>query len=235
VAPPHNAGAFWGPRESAHRGPRLGSLQNDSAALGSRTESALSWRANARKNFVPGATESSRCDSGVPDREWLGGRLSRDAPPRSGLDTLRERAVGILCRLSGAVESQRAKGWFRSNAVSGYERRPEQRPIRFHKRAAFARTLDNLREYGHASDIRVLEKRRLEFQGYDALKTKFVYQTGGDQAAATQWADETFWINKEYVIFTAVLFGQPDQVRRLEAVYQDIVTHRFQLDCPAKR
>jgi hypothetical protein len=99
----------------------------------------------------------------------------------------------------------------------------------------FARTLDNLREYGHASDIRVLEKRRLEFQGYDALKTKFVYQTGGDQAAATQWADETFWINKEYVIFTAVLFGQPDQVRRFEPVYQDIVTHRFQLDCPAKR
>lgn len=99
----------------------------------------------------------------------------------------------------------------------------------------FARTLDNLRQYGHASDIRVLEKRRLEFQGYDALRTKFVYQAGGDQAAATQWADETFWINKEYVIFTAILFGHPDEVRRLEPVYRDIVMHRFQLACAAKR
>ena len=100
----------------------------------------------------------------------------------------------------------------------------------------FARTLDNLREYGHASDIRVLEKRRLEFQGYDALRTKFVYQAGsGDQAGATRWADETFWVNKEYVIFSAVLFGRPDQVRRLEPVYRDIVMHRFQLVCPAGR
>lgn len=99
----------------------------------------------------------------------------------------------------------------------------------------FARTLENLRRYGHASDIRVLGKRRLEFQGYDALRTKFVYQTGGDRAGATRWADETFWINKEYVIFSAILFGHPDEIRRLAPVYRDIVMHRFQLVCPAKR
>jgi hypothetical protein len=102
----------------------------------------------------------------------------------------------------------------------------------------FARTIESLREYDHASDIRVLEKRKLEFQGYDALRTKFLYRNRAiSQAGAgvTQWANETLWINKEYVIFTATLFGQPDQVRRLEPVYRDIVMHRFHLVCPAKR
>lgn len=100
----------------------------------------------------------------------------------------------------------------------------------------FARTLESLRKYGHALDIRVLEKRQLEFQGYAALKTKFVYQAGArHQPAAAQWVDETLWVNKEYIIFTATLSGQSDKVRRLEPVYRDIVMHRFQLVCPAGR
>lgn len=100
----------------------------------------------------------------------------------------------------------------------------------------FARTLENVRMYDHASNVRVLEKRRLEFQGFEALKTKFVYWVGArHRAGAVEWADETLWINKEYIIFTATLFGQPNEVRGLEPDYRDIVTHRFRLVCPAAR
>ncbi|MGA9884660.1 MAG: hypothetical protein WBQ34_13160 [Candidatus Acidiferrales bacterium] len=96
----------------------------------------------------------------------------------------------------------------------------------------FARSLGSLREYDHASDIRVLENRKLEFQGYAALSTKFQYR---DDPDATLRSSDIFWINKEYIIFTATLLGQPEQVRRLEPVYRDIITHRFQLVCPARR
>jgi hypothetical protein len=96
----------------------------------------------------------------------------------------------------------------------------------------FARTLGALREYDHASAIRVLEKRKLEFQGYDALETKYLYEAG---PSATEWQDQTLWINKEYIIFTASLIGRPEQVRRLEPIYREMVMHRFRLACPAKR
>ncbi len=95
----------------------------------------------------------------------------------------------------------------------------------------FARMLQNLRVYDHASDIRVLEKRALEFQNFDALRTSIGYRT----VNGADLADETLWINREYVIVTATLLGQPDRVRKLESVYRDIVMHRFQLVCPAKR
>ncbi|MGH9689468.1 MAG: hypothetical protein ACRD5K_20580, partial [Candidatus Acidiferrales bacterium] len=94
------------------------------------------------------------------------------------------------------------------------------------------RTLEGLREYNHASGIRVLQKRQLGFHGYNALSTKIGYRTPPND---TEWIDETLWINKEYIIFTATLLGQPEQVRRLEPVYRDIITHRFQLVCPARR
>jgi hypothetical protein len=96
----------------------------------------------------------------------------------------------------------------------------------------FTRSLESLREYGHASGIRVLEKRPLKFQGFDALRTRIRYRTASN---GEQLADDTFWINREYVIFTAVLFGTPRQVRALEPVYRDIVMQRFQLVCSAKR
>lgn len=91
-----------------------------------------------------------------------------------------------------------------------------------------ARSLDSLREYDHASQIRVLEKRKLEFQGYEALRTKVEYREGPDAAPRSS---ETLWINKEYIIFTASLFGRPEQVRELEPAYRDIVKHRFRLVC----
>ncbi|MGH9738919.1 MAG: hypothetical protein ACRD4X_10070 [Candidatus Acidiferrales bacterium] len=90
------------------------------------------------------------------------------------------------------------------------------------------RRLSSLREYDHASDIRVLEKRKLAFQGYDALSTKFQYLEG---PGASPWLSDTLWINKEYIIFTASLFGRPEQVRELEPAYQDMVKHRFRLVC----
>jgi hypothetical protein len=96
----------------------------------------------------------------------------------------------------------------------------------------FTRALDSLREYDHASDIRVLAKRTLEFQGYDALRTSIRYRTA---PKGRELADETFWINKEYIIFTATLLGPPAQVRKLESVYRDMVMHRFQLVCAAAR
>jgi len=96
----------------------------------------------------------------------------------------------------------------------------------------FARSLESLREYDHASDIRVLGNRRLKFQGFDALRTRIRYRTPPDRK---ELADDTFWVNKEYVIFTAILFGPSRQVRELEPVYRDIVMHRFQLVCPAGR
>ncbi len=96
----------------------------------------------------------------------------------------------------------------------------------------FRRALENLRKYDHASDIRVLERRTLEFQGYEALSTKFLYETGSN---ATQVADETLWINREYIIFTATLWGTPRQVDALKAAYREIVEHRFKLICGGKR
>lgn len=92
----------------------------------------------------------------------------------------------------------------------------------------FMRALDGLREYDHATDIRVLEKRKLAFQGYGALSTKYEYRRGAD---ATLWQSDTIWINKEYIIFTATLFGRPEELRNLEPVYQDIVKHHFRLVC----
>lgn len=95
-----------------------------------------------------------------------------------------------------------------------------------------ARVLGNLRDYDHASDIRVLEKRKLTFQGFDALSTNVRYRTstsGGD------WTDETLWINDEYIIFAATVFGRPDEVSKLEPVYQEIVKRRFRLECNEKR
>ena len=92
----------------------------------------------------------------------------------------------------------------------------------------FARTLETLHEYDHASEIRVLQKRKLQFQEYPALRTKFQYRTAPD---GSQWLDESLWINKEYIIFTARIFGPPDEVRSLEPVYQEIVNHRFRLVC----
>jgi hypothetical protein len=96
----------------------------------------------------------------------------------------------------------------------------------------FARMLQNLRVYDHASDIRVLEKGTLEFQGYDALRTSIRYRAAPNGA---ELADDTFWINREYVIFTAILLGQPEQVREFEPVYREIVKHRFQLVCGGKQ
>jgi hypothetical protein len=40
----------------------------------------------------------------------------------------------------------------------------------------FAGMLQNLRECGHASDIRVVAKRAFEFQGFDALRTSILYE-----------------------------------------------------------
>lgn len=96
----------------------------------------------------------------------------------------------------------------------------------------FARSLENLRQYDHASEIRVLSKRKLGFQGYPALRTKFQYRTGTDEAP---WAEETLWINKEYTIFTATLFGHQDELRRLNPVYEEILRHRFHLVCAANK
>ena len=92
----------------------------------------------------------------------------------------------------------------------------------------FTRTLGSLREYDHASDMRVIEKGKLEFQGYDARKTKLEYRGGPN---ATLWSSETLWVNNRYIIFTASLFGRPEQIRDLDPVYQDILKHRFQLVC----
>jgi hypothetical protein len=92
----------------------------------------------------------------------------------------------------------------------------------------FSRALESLREYDRASDIRVLEKRTLEFQGFDALNTSIRYRRA---ANSTELADDTLWINKEYIIFTAALIGRPRQVHELEPIYQEIVKHRFRLEC----
>lgn len=94
------------------------------------------------------------------------------------------------------------------------------------------RVLGNLREYGHATDIRVFEKRKLTFQGYGALSTKYQYRNGRD---GSLWLSDTLWINKEYIIITASLLGRPGEVRDLEPLYQDIVKHRFRLECGGKR
>jgi hypothetical protein len=94
------------------------------------------------------------------------------------------------------------------------------------------RVLGNLREYDHASDIRVIDKRKLTFQSYQALSTKYQYRSG---PGATPWLSDTLWINKEYVIFTASLLGRPEEVRELEPEYQEIVKHRFQLVCGGTR
>jgi hypothetical protein len=96
----------------------------------------------------------------------------------------------------------------------------------------FNRALDSLRQYDHASDIRVLEKRAFQFQGFAALSTSIQYRATPN---GTDVANETLWINREYIIFTATLFGRPQQVRKLEPVYHDIVRHRFKLDCGATK
>lgn len=96
----------------------------------------------------------------------------------------------------------------------------------------FARSMESLREYERASDIRVLEKRKLEFQGFDALSTSIRYRTPGNGG---ELADETPWINKEYIIFTLTLLGRPRQVRELKPIYRDILRHRFNLECGAGR
>ena len=96
----------------------------------------------------------------------------------------------------------------------------------------FANELERLREYGHVSDIRVLEKRKLQFQGYEALRTKFYYRA---EPNASRRSDETLWINKRYLIFAASLIGKPDEVRVLEPTYRQIVKHRLRLACGAGR
>lgn len=96
----------------------------------------------------------------------------------------------------------------------------------------FSRALDGLREYDHASDIRVLGKRTLQFQGFDALSTSIRYRMAPD---GTEVANETLWINREYIIFTATLLASPQHVRDLEPAYQEIMQRRFKLDCGATK
>ena len=92
----------------------------------------------------------------------------------------------------------------------------------------FSRALDSLKQYDHASHIHVLEKRPLQFEGFDALSTSIRYRTA---THGTDVANKTLWINKEYIIFTATLLGAPQEVHELEPMYHEIVKHRFRLEC----
>ena len=95
----------------------------------------------------------------------------------------------------------------------------------------FAASLSALREYEHASDIVVLKKRVLKFQGYGALDTTIQYRAGSEGASAT-WIERTTFIDKDQVIFTADLKASPGRFRQLEPMFNEITFHRLKLVCP---
>lgn len=98
----------------------------------------------------------------------------------------------------------------------------------------FTVSLSGLRDYWHASDIVVLKKHALRFEGYPALDTTIQYREG-QGAGLNTWIERTIFINKDEVIFTADLKAPARRFQKLGPIFTEIIFHRLKLVCPATR
>jgi hypothetical protein len=143
----------------------------------------------------------------------------------SGIGLVPPRGSGEL-RIGGLPDQPRGL----DNSATTIEELNHAPPMTLEQN--FAVSLSALREYGHASDIVVLEKRALKFQGYRILDTTIEYRVGSEGASAT-WIERTTFIDKDEVIFTADLKAPAGRFRQLEPVFNEITFHRMRLVCPA--
>src|SRR5487761_1691846 len=96
----------------------------------------------------------------------------------------------------------------------------------------FARSLDGLREYQGASDIRVVKKLSVRYQGYSAQETVIRYHS---RPRGTRWIQRTLWVNRDEVIFAVTLRARSTTYRELLPYFMQLVRHGLRITCPGSR